>query len=99
VNPRPSGADAATASAARARAATAGAATARAATAGEETAASGATAGPTDRDLLEKELEDAAYYLRRNCAPCAERHFQLARRLGATAGEIAVARSRGAMRE
>jgi hypothetical protein len=35
------------------------------------------------------ELDDALYYLRHDCEPCAERHFALARRLGATDEMIA----------
>jgi hypothetical protein len=33
---------------------------------------------------ISSELDDARYYLSHDCAPCAERHFQLARTLGAT---------------
>jgi hypothetical protein len=33
---------------------------------------------------ISSELDDARYYLRHDCAPCAERHFELARTLGAT---------------
>ncbi len=35
------------------------------------------------------ELDDALYYLRHDCVPCAERHFDLASRLGATREMIA----------
>jgi Carboxymuconolactone decarboxylase family len=34
------------------------------------------------------ELGHARYYLRRNCQPCAQRHFDLAREHGATEAEI-----------
>ncbi len=37
---------------------------------------------------LASELDDALYYLRRNCLPCAERHFDRARRYGATAQQV-----------
>jgi hypothetical protein len=39
------------------------------------------------------ELDDALYYLRRDCAPCAERHFERARRAGATEAQIAAVRA------
>jgi hypothetical protein len=38
---------------------------------------------------IASELDDALYYLRRDCVPCAERHFELARSLGATDEMIA----------
>jgi alkylhydroperoxidase family enzyme len=45
-------------------------------------------------------LDDALYYLRRGCEPCAERHFDRARRHGATEDQIeavrAIARSAAA---
>jgi AhpD family alkylhydroperoxidase len=37
-------------------------------------------------------LDDALYYLRRGCEPCAERHFDRARGLGATAEQIEAVR-------
>jgi len=37
----------------------------------------------------ERELDDALYYLHEGCQPCAERHFDLARRFGATEEQIA----------
>jgi Carboxymuconolactone decarboxylase family len=33
---------------------------------------------------IDRELDDALYYLRHDCVPCADRHFDLARRRGAT---------------
>ena len=53
---------------------------------------------PTTTDgQAEIALDDALYYLRRGCEPCAERHFDRARRHGATEDQIeavrAVARS------
>lgn len=36
----------------------------------------------------ERELDDALYHLRRGCEACAERHFDLARRYGATDEQI-----------
>jgi hypothetical protein len=44
----------------------------------------------------EEELDDALYYLRANCVPCAERHFDKARLLGATEEAIAAVRARPA---
>ncbi len=58
----------------------------------------GARAEPDGPRLLsprEKELDDAVYYLRHDCGPCAERHFHRARLRGATADEIAAARALG----
>jgi AhpD family alkylhydroperoxidase len=37
---------------------------------------------------LASELDDALYYLRRGCLPCAERHFDRARRYGATSDQV-----------
>jgi hypothetical protein len=34
------------------------------------------------------ELDDALYYLRRGCVPCADRHFDLALRHGATQDQV-----------
>jgi hypothetical protein len=39
------------------------------------------------------ELDDALYYLRRGCVPCADRHFDLARRHGATADQVEAVRA------
>jgi len=36
----------------------------------------------------ERALDDALYYLRRGCEPCAQRHFDRALRHGATAEQI-----------
>jgi Carboxymuconolactone decarboxylase family len=52
--------------------------------------------GPRDQDRAERELDDALYYLREGCEPCAERHFSLARRFGATDEQIARVRLAGA---
>jgi AhpD family alkylhydroperoxidase len=38
-------------------------------------------------------LDDALYYLRRGCEPCAERHFDLARGHGATEDQIEAVRA------
>jgi hypothetical protein len=48
---------------------------------------------------LEKELDDAVYFLRHGCEACAERHFHLARRRGATEEEIAAAYLRASTTE
>ena len=40
------------------------------------------------------ELDDALYYLRHDCVPCAERHFDFARGLGATEEAIVAVRAR-----
>lgn len=39
------------------------------------------------------ELDDALYYLRRGCVPCAERHFDLARGHGASDEQIKAVRA------
>jgi AhpD family alkylhydroperoxidase len=41
----------------------------------------------------ERELDDALYYLRRGCGPCAQRHFDRALRHGATAEQIDAVRA------
>jgi Carboxymuconolactone decarboxylase family len=43
--------------------------------------------GPAEAQIA-GELDDALYYLRRGCVPCAERHLDLARRHGATAQQV-----------
>ncbi len=58
----------------------------------DERVAGAGRAGRPSR--LERELADAAYYLREGCEPCAERHFDLARRRGATEGQIEAVRAR-----
>ncbi len=56
-----------------------------------------------DADLAERyarlspagrELDDALYYLRHDCEPCAQRHFELARQHGASDADIAAIRAR-----
>jgi hypothetical protein len=42
---------------------------------------------------IASELEDALYYLRRGCLPCAERHFDLARRHGASDEQVRAVRA------
>ena len=44
---------------------------------------------PIGANRAERELDDALYYLHEGCQPCAERHFDLARRFGATEEQIA----------
>ena len=46
--------------------------------------------------MAERELDDALYYLGTNCVPCAERHFDKARLLGATEKAIAAVRAKHA---
>ena len=46
-------------------------------------------AEPGGANRAERELDDALYYLREGCKPCAERHFDLARSFGATEEQIA----------
>jgi alkylhydroperoxidase family enzyme len=48
--------------------------------------------GATDGQA-EIALDDALYYLRRGCEPCAERHFDRARRHGATEDQIEAVRA------
>jgi hypothetical protein len=38
-------------------------------------------------------LDDALYYLRRGCEPCAERQFEKARRRGATEDQVEAVRA------
>ena len=47
------------------------------------------------RDRAARELEDALYYLREGCRPCAQRHLTLARRFGATERQIAAVQLAG----
>jgi hypothetical protein len=42
---------------------------------------------------IASELDDALYYLRRGCLPCAERHFGLARGHGASDEQIKAVRA------
>jgi hypothetical protein len=53
-------------------------------------AGDGGKADQADRAV--QELDDALYYLRHDCEPCAERHFQLALRHGATVDQVAATR-------
>jgi hypothetical protein len=47
-----------------------------------------------DSGRFAHDLEDALYYLRRGCVPCAERYFDRARRHGASQADIEAARLR-----
>ena len=47
---------------------------------------------PTD-GRAEIALDDALYYLRRGCEPCAERQFDKARRHGATEDQVEAVRA------
>ena len=47
--------------------------------------------GPSE---LQRELDDALYYLGTDCLPCAERHFEKARLLGASEEAIAAVRAK-----
>jgi alkylhydroperoxidase family enzyme len=40
-------------------------------------------------EVAASELDDALYYLRHDCEPCAQRHFDRARAHGATEDQIA----------
>ncbi|MGO8956731.1 MAG: hypothetical protein ACLQFR_05075 [Streptosporangiaceae bacterium] len=42
---------------------------------------------------VERELDDALYYLRHDCVPCAERHFELARQHGASDADVEAIRA------
>lgn len=42
----------------------------------------------TAADRVASELDDALYYLRRDCRPCAQRHLDLARRYGASDEQV-----------
>jgi len=46
--------------------------------------------GPSE---LQRELDDALYYLGTDCLPCAERHFEKARLMGASEEAIAAVRA------
>jgi len=50
-------------------------------------------ADPGGPRTIASELDDALYYLRHDCVPCAERHFDLARGLGATEDMISRVRA------
>ena len=52
--------------------------------------------GLNSERMAERELDDALYYLGTNCVPCAERHFDKARLLGATEKAIAAVRAKHA---
>ena len=43
---------------------------------------------------IEQALDDALYYLRTDCLPCAERQFEKARLMGASEEAIAAVRAR-----
>lgn len=45
---------------------------------------------------IQQHLDDALYYLRSDCVPCAERHFQKARLSGASEESIAAVWARSA---
>jgi hypothetical protein len=45
--------------------------------------------GPEAEREVQRELDDALYYLRTDCVPCAERHFEKARLIGATEEAVA----------
>ncbi|MGA2529305.1 MAG: carboxymuconolactone decarboxylase family protein [Acidimicrobiales bacterium] len=47
------------------------------------------------RPEVESHLDYAVYYLRHGCEPCAERHFDRARRNGASEEQIEAARTLG----
>jgi len=53
----------------------------------------GSLADPGGPRTIASELDDALYYLRHDCVPCAERHFDLARGLGATEDMISRVRA------
>ncbi len=53
--------------------------------AGQEEAGGASRAG--------QELDDALYYLREGCEPCAQRHFDLALRYGATQQQVETVRA------
>jgi hypothetical protein len=46
------------------------------------------------RAPYERDLDDAVYYLEHGCEPCAQRHFDRARRHGASESAIETARAR-----
>jgi hypothetical protein len=45
---------------------------------------------------VQRELDDALYYLSTDCLPCAERHFEKARLIGASDEAIAAVRAKHA---
>ena len=51
---------------------------------------------PSDEEKpeVQRELDDALYYLGTDCLPCAERHFEKARLLGASEQAIAAVRAK-----
>jgi len=52
-------------------------------------------AGP-GRRVVERYLDDALYYLREGCEPCADRYFDRARRHGATEDQVESVRAAAA---
>jgi Carboxymuconolactone decarboxylase family len=54
--------------------------------------------GPLTDGQAETALDDALYYLRRGCEPCAERHFDRARRHGATEDQVEAVRREGLLK-
>ena len=61
----------------------------------EPAAVAGDLAASADsRDPYERDLDDAIYYLQHSCVPCAERHFDRARRHGASDEQVEAARVR-----
>jgi Carboxymuconolactone decarboxylase family len=51
--------------------------------------------GPHPR-VVERYLDDALYYLRQGCEPCADRYFDRARRHGASEDQIEAVRAAAA---
>lgn len=51
---------------------------------------------PSVPSEAQRALDDALYYLRTDCVPCAERQFEKARMKGATEEAIAAVRARHA---
>ena len=62
---------------------------------GPETTVEGYLDSGGGASRYERDLDDAIYYLRHDCLPCAERHFDRARRHGASEAEVETARARG----
>jgi hypothetical protein len=53
----------------------------------------GPSAGPEAQTEIQRILDDALYYLRTDCQPCAERQFEKARLIGASEQAIAAVRA------
>jgi hypothetical protein len=57
------------------------------------TESAGRRSHPAGASPAERYLDDALYYLREGCEPCADRYFDRARRHGATEDQVEAVRA------